>query len=174
MGNSQPKIPLPVKSHTVLISLPHLMHLPTVVDCEPLASCKAMIWTARDSAIVLLVDLGQGASVASAADMLIPYVIATGLAKENPSLHWSQVRWFQCDLDRRFDEIRIDHYLGGITAEIAWIPRPSRMRTEAGFRTLAMNAGFDLDSEIADQIEGLRTRRVPALPSSKQYRAWAA
>lgn len=172
MGNSQSKILLPVKPHTVLISLPHLMHLPTIVDCEPLASCKAMIWTAHEAAIVLLVDLGQGASVASAADLLIPYLITTGLARDNPRLHWSQVRWFQCDMDRKFDEIRIDQYLGGMSAEIAWIPRPSRMRTEQGFRALAMKAGFDLDCEMSEQIDGLRSR--PPLPSSKQYRAWGA
>lgn len=143
-----------MKPKTLLISLQHLMQLPTIADCEARASCKALIWSRDDCTVVLLVDIGNGATVASSADMLIPFVISTALQGRADAIHWSQVRWFQRDLLMNFDEIRIDQYLGGMMAEVAWIPRPTRMRSERGFQMLAAKAGFDIDTadiDLADE-----------------------
>lgn len=102
--------------------------------------------------MVLLIDLGTGASVASTADMLIPYVITTALYSANERIHWSRVRWFQCDMDGCFDEIHIERYQGGMSAEIAWLPRRRPLRTAVGFASLVANDGFNVLDSIADFV----------------------
>lgn len=136
----------------LLISLQHLMHLPNIVDCEDLASCRALLWLREDQALVLLIDLGTGATVASTAEILIPYVISTALHSVNERIHWSRTRWFQCDMDGCFDEIQVERYQGGMSAEIAWLPRPSRLRTAEGFASLAANEGFDVRASLSDFV----------------------
>jgi len=136
----------------LLISLQHLMHIPNIVDREDIASCKALLWLRDRQALVLLVDLGTGASVASSADMLIPYVISSALFSTKERIHWSRTRWFQCDMEGYFDEIQVEQYRGGMSAEITCLPRPRPLRTAAGFASLVASDGFNVLDTISDFV----------------------
>ena len=123
-----------------------------VARLSVLLAVRAVLNPMQQVLVVLLVDLGTGVSVASSADMLIPYVISTALYSASERIHWSRTRWFQCDMDGCFDEIQLERYQGGMSAEITWLPRPRPLRTAVGFASLVAREGFNVLDSIADFV----------------------
>lgn len=125
---------------TLFIALDSINGLPRIVDRRSSTMCEVAVWQQEDRAIALLIDRGDDTTVASVADMLVPFVIAMVLP--HAKIHWRNVRWFQRDRAGRIDEMLIASYCSGIHAEIDWVPRPAPVRTWKGFAAIVASDGF--------------------------------
>lgn len=138
------------------VAMPNMMHKPVLALVDETANCEALVWINGKRSLVLLVDVGGGATVGNAIDALIPFVVKRHLSRHH--LAWQSARFFSCDRKGLFDEIVVDATDDMGACEANWQPLPSPCRTFEGFLKRVAIAGFSLSEADVDVIKASQVR----------------
>lgn len=139
-----------IKSVHLPVSMPSMMHVPQLACGEDDTNSAAIVLSRDRHALVLMVDVGGGASIANSIDMLIPFVIKKVLVRLK--VPHKNSRFFTLDAEGEVQEVVIDQYDGHWDCDAHAVAGRATPLNLSGFAQLAERIGFPITEAANDHI----------------------
>lgn len=139
-----------IKSVHLPVSMPSMMHVPQLACSDDDTNSAAIVLTKDRHALVLMVDVGGGASIANAVDMLIPFVIKKALVRLK--VPHKNSRFFTLDAEGQILEVVIDQYDGHWDCDAHAVAGRVAPLNLAAFSQFAERIGFPITEAANDHI----------------------